>query len=183
MPDLELVRDCARCAALCCVAHPFASSEDFAFDKPADARCPMLRDPNRCGIHASLLERGMVGCVAYDGYGAGQRVTTRMGGARVLEGARDADVLEVFRVVRVLHERMALLDAATRIRAAAPLVDALEEAIAALDALAGSPGVSLERAQPLVRTSATLIERVRSLVGAASGPPRRRALRVVQQGA
>jgi hypothetical protein len=72
---VDLVADCSRCVGLCCVLLPFQRSADFAFDKAAGEACRHLADDHRCRIHASLLEDGMRGCVAYDCFGAGQAVT------------------------------------------------------------------------------------------------------------
>jgi len=69
--------DCERCVGLCCVAAPFQRSADFALTKPAGVPCPHLGTDHRCTIHAQLQERGFPGCVSFDCYGAGQRVTAR----------------------------------------------------------------------------------------------------------
>ncbi|NMO91824.1 pentapeptide repeat-containing protein [Actinomycetospora sp. TBRC 11914] len=104
--DLDLVADCGSCSGLCCVAPAFARSADFALDKPAETPCPNLRVsvPGRsdapCSIHATLSERGFPGCVAFDCFGAGQRVSAdwRDGPA----AAREA--FDAFAVLRPLHE-------------------------------------------------------------------------------
>jgi hypothetical protein len=106
MEPLELVADCGRCSGLCCVAPGFARSADFAFDKPAETPCPNLltsvpgRTDAPCGVHSELLDRGFPGCVTFDCFGAGQRVTAdwRDGPA----SARDA--FDAFAVLRPLHE-------------------------------------------------------------------------------
>ncbi len=106
MEPLELVGDCGRCSGLCCVAPAFARSADFALDKPAETPCPNLlvsvpgRDDAPCGIHSELLDRGFPGCVAFDCFGAGQRVAGdwRDGPA----AARQA--FDAFAVLRPLHE-------------------------------------------------------------------------------
>jgi hypothetical protein len=104
--DLDLLADCGRCSGLCCVAPAFARSADFALDKPAETPCPNLRisAPGRsdapCSIHASLTERGFPGCVAFDCFGAGQRVT-----ADWRDGAGAArEAFDAFAVLRPLHE-------------------------------------------------------------------------------
>jgi hypothetical protein len=70
--------DCLRCAGLCCVVHAFYSVQGFAFDKEAHSACRYLTLENRCAIHAKLASRGFPGCVAFDCYGAGQRVTQEL---------------------------------------------------------------------------------------------------------
>lgn len=103
---LDLVADCGRCSGLCCVAPAFARSADFALDKPAERPCPNLRVsvPGRrdapCSIHATLTERGFPGCVAFDCFGAGQRVTADW---RDSPGAA-REAFDAFAVLRPLHE-------------------------------------------------------------------------------
>ncbi len=132
MPTLELVRDCARCAALCCVAHSFSQSEDFAFDKAANERCRELVHDHRCRIHQRLVDEGMRGCALYDCYGAGQHITARAGTAHL------DDVLEAFRVARTLHAWLSLLTTAQTLPMMSPpsLPVDIADAIAAVEAVA-----------------------------------------------
>lgn len=111
---MELTADCARCAALCCVATAFAASSDFAIDKPAGRPCPNLAPDLRCSIHAGLRSRGFPGCAAYDCFGAGQRLTQRTcAGTDWRSSPADASrVFAAFAVVRDLHEMLWHLDAA-----------------------------------------------------------------------
>ncbi len=80
---LDLRPDCARCFGLCCVAPAFAASADFAIDKASGVPCPNLEPDFRCAIHERLRAEGFPGCVAYDCFGAGQKV------AQVTFGGRD----------------------------------------------------------------------------------------------
>jgi hypothetical protein len=106
MEPLELEADCGRCSGLCCVAPAFARSADFALDKPAETPCPNLlvsvpgRSDAPCRIHAELPERGFPGCVAFDCFGAGQRVSADWRDGPV--PAREA--FDAFAVLRPLHE-------------------------------------------------------------------------------
>lgn len=75
MPGPDLVADCGRCAALCCIAIPFDAGEDFAFTKAADERCRHLTRDARCAIHERRGDLGFSGCAIYDCHGAGQRAT------------------------------------------------------------------------------------------------------------
>jgi hypothetical protein len=104
--------DCARCAALCCVAPAFAASHDFAIDKPAGRPCPNLSG-FRCSVHDRLRERGFPGCVAFDCFGAGQQVTqvTFAGRDWRTPGVAD-DMFSALWVVRSLHELLWYLDEA-----------------------------------------------------------------------
>jgi hypothetical protein len=129
----ELMADCARCAALCCVAPSFEASAEFAFDKPAGAPCPYLTPECRCAVHAERLVRGLVGCTVYECHGAGQRVSRAFAGAPSSHPQRDRAFLRV----RPLHELMWLLSAAHPLcPASEPALRAeLEGALAELDAL------------------------------------------------
>lgn len=102
----ELVADCGRCAGLCCVALPFARSADFAIDKPAGTPCPNLQPDFRCGIHAELRPRGFSGCVTFDCFGAGQRVSQVTFGGRDWrsDGTGARAMFAAFDTVRQLHE-------------------------------------------------------------------------------
>lgn len=115
--DPELQPDCARCAALCCVAFAFDRSEDFALDKPAGKPCPNLTADDRCRLHADLVGHGFAGCASYDCHGAGQRVTQEMFAGRSWrdDPALAAAMFEAFRVLRKVHALLDLLRTAGRL--------------------------------------------------------------------
>lgn len=116
--------DCERCFGLCCVALPFAASADFAIDKPAGKPCPNLGDDHRCGIHAELRTEGFNGCTVYDCFGAGQKVSQiTFGGRDRRTGSREdaRRMVEVFPVVRQLHELLWYLTEALTLPAARPV--------------------------------------------------------------
>jgi len=134
--------DCARCAALCCVAPSFAESSEFAFDKAAGEPCVNLAADFRCAIHPNLRERGFAGCVAYDCFGAGQKVTQEtFGGRSWRDGPEVAGpMFEAFGVVRALHELLWYLEEALSLSAARSLWPELRALREATDRLAaGSP--------------------------------------------
>jgi hypothetical protein len=136
----DLVPDCERCAALCCVAPAFDASAAFAFDKAAGVRCRHLTGENRCSIHEALVERGFPGCAAYDCYGAGQRVT------RAFEGSGDERRRnEAFLILQGVHELLWLLSEAAKLRSAPDddLGGQIAAEIAALDAIAQGPIASV----------------------------------------
>ena len=114
MVELPLTADCARCAALCCVAPTFAVSADFAIDKPAGQPCPHLQPSSHCGIHSTLRERGFPGCAAYDCYGAGQHVVQETFAGRdwSADPTLPRVMFDVFARMRELHELLWHLDAA-----------------------------------------------------------------------
>jgi Pentapeptide repeats (8 copies) len=108
---IELRADCGRCVGLCCVALPFTRSAEFAIDKPAGRPRPNLRPDHRCTIHAQLSDRGFPGCVAFDCFGAGQRV------AREFAHDSRATMFAAFTAGRQVHEVLWHLEEA---RAIAP---------------------------------------------------------------
>jgi len=136
--DLQLRADCSACAGLCCVALGLSRSADFAIDKPAGEPCRNLLDDFRCGIHDRLRPAGFAGCVAYDCFGAGQRVTQHTFGGRTWRDTPEiaADMFAVFPVVRQLHELLAYLTEARALPGTTPLHADLDAAIAETDSLA-----------------------------------------------
>jgi hypothetical protein len=106
MPLPELRADCARCAALCCVALAFDRSSSFAFDKKAGEACRHLAADHRCAVHGALAREGMSGCAGYDCLGAGQRVVQEVFGGR---RERSPAMFDAFRAMRLVHELLLLL--------------------------------------------------------------------------
>jgi hypothetical protein len=137
MRRLDLVTDCARCSALCCVATSFDASEDFAFDKAAGERCRHLRSDDRCAIPDALVARGCTGCAIYECHGAGPRITRIAEAAGFTEPERN----EAFLRMREVHELLWLLTEAQKRCPAShsELAAQLGGAIAALDAIAREP--------------------------------------------
>jgi len=173
--------DCGSCAALCCVAPAFARSVDFAFDKPPGIACRHLAAESfACTVHDRLDGLGMRGCVTYDCFGAGQRVTSETYAGRDWRNHPEiaAGQLRALGVVRDLHEMLWLLDEARSRPASAPLRDALDDAYDATDRLAGGApddldvlDVDLHRA-----TVAPLLHRASALARAGTdGPDHHRA--------
>lgn len=130
MNGLNLRADCARCAALCCLALAFDKGSQFGHDKAAGQPCSYLRR-HGCGIHSDRTDRGYIGCVRYDCLGAGQRVTQDL-----FQGAdwrKDPSLLrpmaEAFSVVQRAHAMLALLDRARRL----PLAQADQDRVAGFE--------------------------------------------------
>lgn len=129
--------DCSSCAGLCCVAPAFAASADFAIDKPAGHPCPNLDEGFRCTVHSRLPELGFPGCVAYDCFGAGQRVTQETFGGRSWRVAGPS-MFSAFLVVQPLHELLWYLAEALALPVTQPFREELATARATIDRLAGS---------------------------------------------
>lgn len=161
----DLVADCTRCAALCCVWSAFDASDDFAFSKPAGVACRNLRRDHRCAIHDQLVGRGLRGCAAYDCHGAGPRATRLFAATRLTDRQRH----EAFLVLRDAHELLWLLTGAAALCPASQpeLAAALARAIEALDALAGGPAAAVLEADLAPHRAATgqLLHRLRIALG------------------
>lgn len=134
MPRPDLVADCGRCAALCCIATSFDAGEDFAFAKAAGVRCRHLTREARCAIHERRSELGFSGCAIYDCHGAGQRAT------RAFATRPDSNLErnEAFFALRTVFELLWLLSQAQQLcpDSQPQLRVRLSASIDALDAIA-----------------------------------------------
>ena len=117
MPDADLRPDCARCAALCCVAFHFDRSDQFGFDKAAGEPCAHLAEGGGCAIHERRLEQGFAGCIAYDCHGAGQAVTQGLFGGQDWrrDGALLGPMMEAFLKGERAHHLLVVLRQADRL--------------------------------------------------------------------
>lgn len=133
----RLQGDCEKCFGLCCVALPFAASVDFAVDKNAGQPCQNLQSDFRCGIHSRLRKEGFRGCTVYDCFGAGQKVSNiTFKGRDWREAPESASLmLEVFPIMRQLHELLYYLTEAVALQPARPIHDALRLALEEIDRL------------------------------------------------
>jgi hypothetical protein len=115
-----LTADCANCFGLCCVAPPFARSADFALDKPAGVPCPNLGEDFRCGIHSRLRSSGFPGCVTFDCFGAGQKISRQTFAGRDWHShpSSAGRMFAAFHVMRNLHELLYYLTEALSISGA-----------------------------------------------------------------
>lgn len=143
MGERLLQADCGKCSGLCCVAPAFAKSSDFAIDKPAGKACPNLGDDFRCGIHERLEREGFHGCVVFDCFGAGQRLTQETFGGRDWKSA--PEMLGLLHRVRQLHELMWLLEQALALDAAGRVHPKLREMLAEIDHLAGGAPEAIQK--------------------------------------
>ncbi|WP_428648368.1 hypothetical protein [Roseibium sp.] len=115
--NVDLKSDCANCAALCCVVFAFDKSESFALDKKAGEACPNLTGAGKCSVFEDREKLGFKGCIAYDCFGAGQRVTQE-----VFKGKSWKDDIrlmtgmgEALSVLRRIHEQLVLLESAAKL--------------------------------------------------------------------
>jgi uncharacterized protein YjbI with pentapeptide repeats len=170
-----LSADCPSCCGLCCVAPAFRASADFAIDKAAGQPCPNLQPDFRCGIHSRLRDLGFPGCVAYDCFGAGQRVTREIfAGADWRTSPETAPRLfAVFFVVRQLHELLWYLTEALALPAARPLRAEVQAASTETDDIVRAGAESLAALDPAghrLRVN-ELLRRASALARATSNGP------------
>lgn len=71
----KLKIDCDNCSGLCCVALYCTKTDGFPENKDSGVPCKHLNSDFQCEIHTKLIELNMKGCLAYDCFGAGQKVT------------------------------------------------------------------------------------------------------------
>lgn len=111
---ISLTSDCSQCAGLCCVSFPFDTSEAFAYDKRGDEPCRHLNEAFGCNIHEARQENGFAGCLVFECYGAGQRVTQDLFGGRTWkeDPALLAPMGRAIRKMRQMHEFLNLLSTA-----------------------------------------------------------------------
>lgn len=119
----NLSADCDNCFGLCCVALYFSASEGFPIDKEAGQPCLNLLPDFRCCVHKSLSERGLKGCLAFDCFGAGQKVAqvsfVGHDWRKIPESAKQ--MFEVFLIMRQLHELLWYLTEALMLPPARPI--------------------------------------------------------------
>lgn len=104
----DLRADCGKCCGLCCVALYFSASEGFPDDKEAGIPCPNLQTDFHCKIYPSLIQQGLKGCVAFDCFGAGQKVSQlSFSGESWHNHPESAEqMFQAFLVMRQLHEML-----------------------------------------------------------------------------
>ncbi|ASU79693.1 pentapeptide repeat-containing protein [Actinopolyspora erythraea] len=146
----ELRADCSNCFGLCCVALPFTASADFPVDKAAGTPCGNLLADFRCGIHTRLRDEGFAGCVTFDCFGAGQRVSHHTFGGtdwrRAPETARA--MFDSFAVMRQLHELLWYLTEALELARPRELREELREAHERVERLTGHSAEALVALDP-----------------------------------
>lgn len=127
----DLQADCNNCFGLCCVALYFSASEGFPTDKEAGKPCINLQPDFRCSVHTNLAERGLKGCIAFDCFGAGQKVSQisfRGNDWRMVpESAKT--MFEVFLIVSQLQELLWYLTESLTFEAPRPIYDDLRSMI------------------------------------------------------
>jgi uncharacterized protein YjbI with pentapeptide repeats len=123
--------DCANCFGLCCVALHFSASEGFPNTKKAGKPCINLQKDFRCSVHDSLSNRGLKGCIAYECFGAGQRISqgTFEGKSWLVFHDTKNQMFDAFLVMRQIHELLWYLEEAVTLKAATSISSELEAAL------------------------------------------------------
>jgi hypothetical protein len=124
------------------VAPAFVKSSDFAITKPPGKPCPKLTADFRCSIHDRLRPEGFPGCVAYDCFGAGQKVTqiTYRGDTWRSSPNIAGEMFEVFGVMQLLHSMLTYMTEALELAGSGPLGIELRKKFAELESLSlGTP--------------------------------------------
>lgn len=108
--DIELLEelkiDCSKCSGLCCTALFFSKMDGFPEDKTAGKPCVNLQYDFRCKIHTELIQRKMKGCLGYDCFGAGQKVTQVIynNSNWCTEPTKSQQIFDVFLVTFQVHQ-------------------------------------------------------------------------------
>lgn len=144
-PGPDLKPDCEKCCGLCCVAPAFAVSSDFAINKPPGKACPKLTTDFRCSIHERLRPEGFPGCIVYDCFGAGQKVTQLTYEGKTWRSSPEiaGQMFEVFGVMQQLHSMLRYLAEALELAPARPLFGELQRKFEEIQALSGGSPESL----------------------------------------
>ncbi|MDD2971286.1 MAG: pentapeptide repeat-containing protein [Lachnospiraceae bacterium] len=102
----KLKIDCEKCSGLCCVALYCMKTDGFPANKDAGIPCKHLENDFRCDIHSKLVSKNMRGCLAYDCFGAGQKVTQQYGCGMDWKSASNqaGEIFQVFLIVFQLHQ-------------------------------------------------------------------------------
>jgi uncharacterized protein YjbI with pentapeptide repeats len=137
--------DCEKCFGLCCVALYFSASEGFPTDKVAGVPCINLQADFRCTIHKDLMQKGLKGCIAYDCFGAGQKVAqATYNGQDWRDNPKIAEQMyDVYLIIRQLHEMLWYLVEAQRVQADRIILNEISNMIGELDCLTNQEIASL----------------------------------------
>lgn len=102
----ELKIDCSKCSGLCCTALFFSKLDGFPEDKNAGKPCVNLQSDFRCKIHSELTKRRMKGCLGYDCFCAGQKVTQTIfiNSDWQTNPSKSQQIFDIFLIVFQLHQ-------------------------------------------------------------------------------
>ncbi|NTV91665.1 MAG: pentapeptide repeat-containing protein, partial [Clostridiales bacterium] len=100
--------ECGKCFGLCCTVLCFSATDGFPVDKKTGVPCPELRHDFSCNIHEALSRKGFKGCLGYDCFGAGQKVSQITFHGKDWRSFPDISgaMFEVFPFMQQLHEML-----------------------------------------------------------------------------
>ena len=106
--------DCEKCFGLCCVSLYFSKSDGFPHNKDAGKPCINLKSDFKCSVHNTLYTKGLKGCIGYDCFGAGQKISQITFNGEDWRGSSQSSnkMFESFYVMRQLHEMLWYLNEA-----------------------------------------------------------------------
>ncbi|WP_297421001.1 pentapeptide repeat-containing protein [Clostridium sp.] len=141
----NLKADCEKCFGLCCVALYFSASEGFPVNKDAGKPCVNLQDDFLCKVHKKLKQKGLKGCIAYDCFGAGQKVAqiTYDGQDWINTPGSANQMFEVFLIMRQLHEMLWYLTQAYDLQIEKNAKDKIQAAISEVENITNLSAASL----------------------------------------
>jgi len=106
--DLEsaLRIDCDKCSGICCVALYCMKTDGFPENKEAGVPCKHLMRNFHCDMYSDLADKNMKGCLVYDCFGAGQKVTQSCYPDEDWQknSEKTNEIFQVFLIVFQLHQ-------------------------------------------------------------------------------
>lgn len=98
--------NCENCSGLCCVALYCARTDGFPENKDAGIPCKYLNSNFQCKVHSQLIDMNMKGCLAYDCFGAGQKVSQDLFSNITWQSNQEKSnlIFDVFLLVFQLHQ-------------------------------------------------------------------------------
>lgn len=133
----RLRSECEDCMGLCCVALRFSALDGFPTDKKVGQPCLHLQEDYQCEIHDRLSRRGMKGCITFDCFGAGQKVTQNSFAGQDWRTSPELsqDMFTVFNTMMRLHELLWYLTEALTLQPARPIHDQLKNELEEIERL------------------------------------------------
>lgn len=119
--DIDILKECLKpnceeCFGLCCTALYFSKSEGFPNNKDAGKPCVNLMSDFKCSIHKNLRDKGLKGCIAYECFGAGQKISKDVykGQSWRENPDKSKEMFDLFLIIFQLHEMLWYLTEAYR---------------------------------------------------------------------
>lgn len=102
----SLVINCKECSGLCCVALYFNKTDGFPENKQAGKPCSKLSTNNTCNIYDLLNSKHLSGCINYDCFGSGQKVTQswKTKGTWNMDQSLKLDIFKSFEMTQMLNQ-------------------------------------------------------------------------------